>query len=131
MAKMYPHAKQCFSNLGELGKCPPLLQAALSSPAHDVCQAHRDKDNRAILRFPPHGLENVNVGIVSGGPSFRFTANVYQSLSGNTNWVILISYRNHMRLIVPPMQEYRGGNYSIIATTLSFMIGWGGLPEWG
>lgn len=81
-AETYARSKLRFDTLGELSGGPPLLRAELKSRAHDAFRAEHDKGNRTLMRLPAMDLLGYNVGIISGAPSFRLTAPVYQPPAG-------------------------------------------------
>ena len=121
--QVYLQGKECFDTIGELPASSPLIHAELRAHAHDVCHKNHDKDNRSLLCFPPIELNNINVGIVAVSPSFRYTTHVYLPNETSQEWVILFSYRNHMRLARPPSDEARSELF-LPPTTVSFMLGW-------
>ena len=100
-AQSYAQGKQCCDTIGELVDSVPLIHAELRSHAHDLCRAHHDKDNRALLRSTPMELNDFDIGIIAASPSFRCTVHIYHPTQKSTRCINLISYRNHMRLTIP------------------------------
>ena len=124
---MYQNAKECHDSIGELGTEAPLLMAELRSHARDLCKRNHDKDNRILLRFPPKSMNGFNVCIVNGFPSLRYTTRNYTwELDAPDQWNYLLSYKNHMRLPIPPSTEAENELLSK-PTSVSFLKGWANL----
>ena len=122
-SQVYKQGKLCLEALGELPHLSSLIRVELRAHAHDVCHKNHDKDNRSLLCFPIKELEHKNIGIVAVSPSFRFTTHAYLSSENSEDWIVLISYRNHMRLAAPPSTEARKKLF-LSPATVSFMLGW-------
>ena len=122
LSQVYLQGKLCLDPLGELPPSSSLIRVELRARAHDVCHKNHDKDNRPLLRFPIKELERKNIGIVEASPSFRFTTHTYLANEAADDWVVLIPYRNHMRLAAPPSIEDREDLF-LSPTAISFMLG--------
>ena len=100
---MYHQAKTCRDPLGELCKETPLIRAELRAHSHDTCKRNHDKDNRILSCSPPTILKGFDVCIINVSPSLRYTIHLYTwGNESHKPWVFLLSYRNHMRLAIPP-----------------------------
>ena len=122
-SQVYLQGKECLGSLGELPALAPLINVELRAHSHDVCRKTHDKDNRSLLCFPLRELSHTNVGIIALSPSFRIRTHAYLSNEDTKNWIVLLSYRNHMRHAMPPSEEARRQLF-LNPTTASFMLGW-------
>ena len=123
-SEIYIQAKTCHDAIGDLPGDIPLIRAELHARAHDACKRNHDKDNRLLLCFPPDSPKETNLRMINVAPSLRYSTHLYihESLTVD-KWVFLISYRNHMRMALPPSTEATRAMLSLPVSTSSFK-GW-------
>ena len=99
--RQYQQALRCLPQVGSAKDNEPLILAELLPHAHDLMRAHHDRDHRSIICFPPEELAGLNLAIIRVMPSGRYTVHHIESNLNTDRWAYLVSYRGHMRLVLP------------------------------
>ena len=105
----FQHALDFADVLGEPANNDSLTVAEWRSHANDILMPNHDRDYKSLICYPVKRLDDVNVLIIRVSPSCNFATHVIRSSAGSKKWAHLISFQDHMRLLIPVGVVDRGG----------------------
>ena len=105
----FQHSQACVEVLGEPANNDSLTVAEWRSHANDILMPNHDRDYKSLICYPVKRLDDVNVLIIRVSPSCNFATHVIRSSAGSKKWAHLISFQDHMRLLIPVGVVDRGG----------------------